>query len=61
MEKVLVYGASGDQGIPLVNGLIQKGYKIRAASRYPENYKSEIEGDASDGVDKLRVDRKSVV
>ena len=28
MEKVLVYGASGDQGIPLVNGLIQKGYKI---------------------------------
>ncbi len=45
MEKVLVYGASGDQGIPLVNGLIQKGYKIRAASRYPENYKSEIEGD----------------
>ena len=45
MEKVLVYGASGDQGIPLVNALINNGYKIRAASRYPENYKSEIDGD----------------
>ena len=33
MEKVLVYGASGDQGIPLVNALIKRGYKIRAASR----------------------------
>ena len=38
MEKVLVYGASGDQGVPLVNALIKKGYKIRAASRYPEKY-----------------------
>ena len=28
MEKVLVYGASGDQGIPLVNGLIQKDIKL---------------------------------
>ena len=45
MEKVLVYGASGDQGVPLVNSLIKNGYKIRAASRYPENYNSEIEGD----------------
>ena len=45
MEKVLVYGASGDQGVPLVNTLIKNGYKIRAASRYPENYNSEIEGD----------------
>ena len=45
MEKVLVYGASGDQGVPLVNALIKKGYKIRAASRYPEKYKSEIQGD----------------
>ena len=43
--KVLVYGASGDQGVPLVNTLIKNGYKIRAASRYPENYNSEIEGD----------------
>ena len=24
MEKVLVYGASGDQGVPLVNTLIKK-------------------------------------
>ena len=23
MEKVLVYGASGDQGVPLVNALIK--------------------------------------
>ena len=38
MEKVLVYGASGDQGVPLVNKLIKNGYKIRAASRYTENY-----------------------
>ena len=45
MEKVLVYGASGDQGIPLVNALIKRGYKIRAASRFPENYNSEIKGD----------------
>ena len=45
MEKVLVYGASGDQGVPLVNTLIKNGYQIRAASRYPENYNSEIEGD----------------
>ncbi len=45
MEKVLVYGASGDQGVPLVNALINNGYKVRAASRYPENYKSEIDGD----------------
>ena len=47
MEKVLVYGASGDQGVPLVNTLIKNGYKIRAASRYPENYNSEIEGDVA--------------
>ena len=45
MEIVLVYGASGDQGIPLVNALIKRGYKIRAASRFPENYNSEIKGD----------------
>ena len=45
MEKILVYGASGDQGIPLVNSLLKKGYKVRAVTRNPENYKSEIHGD----------------
>ena len=39
MEKILVYGASGDQGIPLVNSLLKKGYKVRAVTRNPENYK----------------------
>ena len=35
MEKILVYGASGDQGIPLVNSLLKKGYKVRAVTRNP--------------------------
>ena len=42
MNRVLVFGASSDQGIPLVNTLIKKGYNVRAAIRNPEKYKNEI-------------------
>ncbi|HIN39121.1 MAG TPA: NAD-dependent epimerase/dehydratase family protein, partial [Flavobacteriales bacterium] len=42
MNRVLVYGASSDQGIPLINALIRKGYNVRAVTRNPEKYKNEI-------------------
>ena len=45
MKKILVYGASGDQGIPLVNSLLNKGYSVRAVTRNPDEYKSEIDGE----------------
>ena len=41
MNRVLVYGASSDQGIPLINALIRKGYNVRAVTRNPEKYKNK--------------------
>lgn len=40
MNKILVYGATGDQGLPLIDELLKNGYKIRAASRNPDDFKS---------------------
>mgnify|MGYP005724496371 FL=1 len=45
MKKILVYGASGDQGIPLVNSLLNKGYSVRAVTRNPDEYKPEVDGE----------------
>ena len=38
MNKVLVYGATGDQGLPLIDELLKNGYKVRAASRNPDDF-----------------------
>ena len=40
MNKILVYGATGDQGLPLIDELLKNGYKIRAASRNPDDFKA---------------------
>ena len=40
MKKILVYGAPGDQGIPLIDELLKNGYKVRAASRNPDDFKA---------------------
>ena len=40
MNKILVYGATGDQGIPLIDELLKNGYKVRAASRNPDDFKA---------------------
>ena len=33
MSRVLVYGATGDQGLPLMRALLARGFKLRAATR----------------------------
>ena len=38
MNKILVYGATGDQGLPLIDELLKHGYKVRAASRNPDDF-----------------------
>ena len=38
MNKILVYGATGDQGLPLIDELLKHGYKVRAASRNPNDF-----------------------
>ncbi len=38
MKTVLVYGATGDQGIPLLRALLGAGLKVRAATRDPEHF-----------------------
>ena len=38
MNKILVYGATGDQGLPLIDELLKNGYKVRAASRNPDDF-----------------------
>ena len=38
MNKILVYGATGDQGLPLIDELLKNGYKVRAASRNPNDF-----------------------
>ena len=40
MNKILVYGATGDQGLPLIDELLKNGYKVRAASRNPDDFKA---------------------
>ncbi len=42
MNKILVYGASGDQGVPLVDALLEKGYKVRAVTRNPSEYNDDF-------------------
>ena len=42
MNKILVYGATGDQGLPLIDELLKHGYKVRAASRNPDDFISDI-------------------
>lgn len=36
--KVVVFGATGDTGIPLVKQLLQEGYEVTALVRKPENF-----------------------
>ena len=38
MSKILVYGATGDQGLPLIDELLKNGYKVKAASRNPDDF-----------------------
>ena len=40
MNKILVYGATGDQGLPLIDELLKNEYKVRAVSRNPDNFKA---------------------
>ena len=40
MSKILVYGATGDQGLPLIDELLKNGYKVKAASRNPDDFKA---------------------
>tara|TARA_R110001583_G_scaffold1311_15_gene10766 strand:+ start:3555 stop:4463 length:909 start_codon:yes stop_codon:yes gene_type:complete len=47
MRKVLVYGATGDQGHPLMRRLIDAGLEVRIATRNPQSFSggefSEVE------------------
>ena len=45
MNKILVYGATGDQGLPLIDELLKNGYKVRAASRNPNDFNAYNSGD----------------
>ena len=45
MNKILVYGATGDQGLPLIDELLKNGYKVRAASRNPNDFYAYNPGD----------------
>ena len=45
MNKILVYGATGDQGLPLIDELLKNGYKVRAASRNPNDFNAYNPGD----------------
>ena len=36
IRNVLVLGASGDQGIPLVNSLQRRGFAVAAGARRPD-------------------------
>jgi NAD(P)H dehydrogenase (quinone) len=38
MKKVLVYGATGDQGLPLLRSLLAAGLTVRAATREPSTF-----------------------
>jgi len=40
MNNILVYGATGDQGLPLIDELLKNEYKVRAVSRNPDNFKA---------------------
>ena len=52
MNKILVYGATGDQGLPLIDELLRHGYKVRAASRNPDDFKTYN----SENVDTIKAD-----
>lgn len=39
MKTILVYGATGDQGYPLMRRLLAAGYRVRAATRNPEAFR----------------------
>ena len=45
MNKILVYGATGDQGLPLIDELLKHGYKVRAASRNPDDFNAYASSD----------------
>jgi NAD(P)H dehydrogenase (quinone) len=38
MDKILVFGATGDQGHPLLEQLLTADYSVRAATRDPEHF-----------------------
>ena len=66
MNKILVYGATGDQGLPLIDELLKNGYKVRAASRNPDDFKaydpSDVEPVKADlfDIDSLRIVSKDI-
>tara|TARA_B100001778_G_scaffold284827_1_gene251406 strand:- start:1257 stop:2165 length:909 start_codon:yes stop_codon:yes gene_type:complete len=66
MNKILVYGATGDQGLPLIDELLKNGYKVRAASRNPDDFKaydrSDVEPVKADlfDIDSLRTVSKDI-
>tara|TARA_B100001057_G_scaffold104971_1_gene102436 strand:- start:1854 stop:2762 length:909 start_codon:yes stop_codon:yes gene_type:complete len=66
MNKILVYGATGDQGLPLIDELLKNGYKVRAASRNPDNFKfyntSDVESVKADlfDIDSLKTVSKDI-
>lgn len=39
---ITVFGATGRQGTPIVNALLQKGFKVRAITRNPDSEKAKI-------------------
>ena len=66
MNKILVYGATGDQGLPLIDELLKNGYKVRAASRNPDDFKfyntSDVESVKADlfDIDSLKTVSKDI-
>ena len=66
MNKILVYGATGDQGLPLIDELLNNGYKVRAASRNPDDFKvynpSDVEPVKADlfDIDSLKTVSKDI-
>ena len=52
MNRILVYGATGDQGLPLIDELLRQGYKVRAASRNPDDFETYN----SENVDTVKAD-----
>ena len=56
MDRILVLGATGDQGVPLMHELIAAGYPVRAVTRNPDNFPA----DRFPGVESVAADISNV-